>query len=63
MGSKVSILITAQHHDLLQKMAGCTTGSFPKAEEMYKGVLSLPLFPTISRNQIGYVVDSLLNIV
>jgi len=59
MDSKVSILITAQHHDLLQKMAGCTTGSFPKAEEMYKEVLSLPLFPTISKNQTDYVINSI----
>jgi len=42
-----------------KKIVGCTTGSFHNAEEVYKEVLSLPLFPTISRNQIDYVVESI----
>lgn len=42
-----------------KKMTGCTNGSFPNAEEVYKEVLSLPLFPTIIRNQIDYVIDSI----
>jgi len=42
-----------------KKTLGHETGSLPNAEEAYREVLSLPLFPTISKNQIDYVVDSL----
>ena len=45
---------------LYKKLAGDTTGvSFPIAEEVYEEVLSLPLFPTISRDQIDYVINSI----
>ncbi len=45
---------------LYKKIVGCTTvGNFPVAEEVYKEVLSLPLFPTISRDQIDYVTNSI----
>jgi dTDP-4-amino-4,6-dideoxygalactose transaminase len=38
-------------------------GDFPVTESMSKSILSLPLFPEISDEQIGYVCDSLLEIV
>jgi len=42
-----------------KRIAGCTTGSFPNAEEVYSEVLSLPIFPTISRDQTDYVIKSI----
>lgn len=42
-----------------KKLAGCTSRSFPNAEKAYNEVLSLPIFPMISRGQIDYVVDSI----
>jgi len=42
-----------------KRIAGCTTGSFPNAEEVYSEVLSLPIFPTISRDQTDYVIRSI----
>jgi len=42
-----------------KKILRYSTKSFPNAEEAYKEVLSLPLFPTVSRDQIDYVVDSI----
>lgn len=42
-----------------KKLAGCTTRPFPNADEVYKEVLSLPIFPTITRNQIDYVIKSI----
>lgn len=42
-----------------KKTVGCTTGSFPNAEEAYRQVLSLPIFPTITRDQIDRVVNSI----
>jgi UDP-4-amino-4,6-dideoxy-N-acetyl-beta-L-altrosamine transaminase len=42
-----------------KRISSYGAASFPNAEEVYKQVLSLPLFPTLSRDQIDYVVDSI----
>jgi len=34
---------------------GCKPGEFPVAEQVYQEVLSLPLFPTITKKQIDCV--------
>jgi len=44
-----------------KRTIGFTSGSFPNAEEAYEKVLSLPLYPTISRDQIDYVINSIQN--
>jgi dTDP-4-amino-4,6-dideoxygalactose transaminase len=36
-------------------------GNLPRTEEISKKVLSLPIFPTLSNNEIGYIVDSIKN--
>ena len=43
-----------------QKILGYKAGSFPVSERIYNEILSLPLFPTMTRKQISYVTDSLL---
>jgi len=59
-GIGLSVHFTPLHlMTFYKKTIGCGTESFPNAEEAYKQVLSLPLFPTISRDQIDYVVESL----
>jgi dTDP-4-amino-4,6-dideoxygalactose transaminase len=59
-GIGLSVHYTPLHFmTLYKKMGTYHTGSFPNAEEAYKEVLSLPLFPTMTRNQINYVVNSI----
>lgn len=41
-----------------RKLTGCKPGSFPNAETAYEEVLSLPIYPTIRKSQMDYVIDS-----
>src|SRR5205814_1860969 len=45
-------------HPLYARM-GFTPEQFPEAERAYAGLLSLPLFPTLSRADQGRVVETL----
>lgn len=58
-GIGLSVHFIPLHHMTLYKKMGCATGLFPNAEEAYREVLSLPLFPTISRNQIDHVTNAI----
>jgi len=42
-----------------KKALGYKTGDFPIAEEISKEILSLPIYPTITKTQIDYVVKEL----
>ena len=44
---------------LYKEKLGYKRKEFPVAERLYKEVLSLPLFPTISKRQIDYVVQEI----
>ena len=41
------------------KELGYTIGSFPIAEKYAKEVLSLPIYPELTKEQIYYVVDNI----
>jgi dTDP-4-amino-4,6-dideoxygalactose transaminase len=38
---------------------GCATGTFPAAETAARQILSLPIFPEITRDQVDYVALTL----
>ena len=42
-----------------KKKLGYRVGDFPTAEKISKEILSLPLFPTISKAQIDYVIEEI----
>jgi len=42
-----------------KKTLGYNLGDFPNAERVYKQILTLPLFPTMTREQIDYVVEEI----
>jgi dTDP-4-amino-4,6-dideoxygalactose transaminase len=42
-----------------RKSTGCKSQSFPNAEAAYREVLSLPIYPTISKDQMEYVTESM----
>ncbi len=42
-----------------KKLFGDKTGEFPVSEHIYKQILSLPIFPTITKEQIEYVVEAI----
>src|SRR3990167_1330221 len=46
-------------HDLYRKRFGYKAGDFPVAEQYYKEVLSLPLFPKMANAEINFVVKTL----
>lgn len=59
-GIGLSVHFTPLHLFTFYKKIGANTSeTFPNAEDAYKEVLSLPLFPTITKDQIDYVVDSI----
>jgi len=43
-----------------KKTLGHNLGDFPNAERAYKQVLSLPLFPTMTQEQIDYVAERIM---
>jgi len=45
-----------------KKTLGHKMGDFPVAEQVYKEILSLPLYPTITKSQIDYVVKEISKI-
>ena len=58
-GIGLSVHYTPLHLLTLYKKIAGHTRSFPNAEEVYRKVLSLPIFPTISRDQTDYVTKSI----
>lgn len=54
------IPIHLQHY---YKQLGWKTGDFPVAEEYYKKALSIPIYPTLSREDQDFVIDKIMEIV
>jgi dTDP-4-amino-4,6-dideoxygalactose transaminase len=46
-----------------QKTFGYRTGDFPICEQVYKGLVSLPLYPKMTDNDVMYVVDCVKSVV
>ncbi|MGQ9684114.1 MAG: DegT/DnrJ/EryC1/StrS family aminotransferase [Anaerolineae bacterium] len=50
-------------HPFYQKTFGYQPGACPRAEEMYQRLLSLPLYPRMSEQDVAHVVDAVKNAV
>lgn len=46
-----------------QKRYGYREGDFPKAEKHFDRIISLPLYPTLSGEQVQYIIDAVTDIV
>jgi dTDP-4-amino-4,6-dideoxygalactose transaminase len=44
--------------DYYQKQYGYKTGDFPIAEELYSRCFSLPIFPLMTDDDVGYVIET-----
>ena len=56
----VSLHYTPLHKlSFYKKFLNSTTNKFPVAEQIYQQILSLPLYPTMTKNDVDYVVDSI----
>jgi hypothetical protein len=42
-----------------RRLLGAADGDFPVAEDVYRRLLTLPLFPAMSDDDVGSVVDAL----
>ncbi|MCJ7632099.1 DegT/DnrJ/EryC1/StrS family aminotransferase, partial [Candidatus Bathyarchaeota archaeon] len=58
-GIGLSVHYTPLHMLSLYKELGYKYGEFPVAEQIYKEILSLPLFPAITSQQISQVMTSI----
>ncbi|MEW6186694.1 MAG: DegT/DnrJ/EryC1/StrS family aminotransferase [Thermodesulfobacteriota bacterium] len=41
---------------------GLVAEDFPQAEKLWKGLVTLPIYPSLSDEELGYIVDSIKNI-
>lgn len=48
--------------DFYQSRYGYRTGDFPMVEDVYSRCLSLPIFPTMSSEDVSYVIETVLDI-
>ena len=56
----VSLHYTPLHKlSFYKKFLNSTTNKFPVAEQIYQQILSLPLYPNMTKNDVDYVVDSI----
>jgi len=51
--------IPIHHHPFYNRVFGYSKGDFPLAEGAYKQILSLPIFPTMTDNEVKLVVNSI----
>lgn len=49
-------------HSLYFQKFGYRKGDFPVAEQYYKEAISLPLFPKMTKNEVGFVIDAVKNV-
>lgn len=45
-----------------QNTYGYKQGDFPKAEKVFEGLLSLPLYPSLTDDEVDYIIKSVLDI-
>ena len=63
--AKYSGIMTSVHYKPLHeytafKKIGKTYEKLTNSKKLYKNILSLPLYPHISKNEINYVIKSLI---
>jgi UDP-4-amino-4,6-dideoxy-N-acetyl-beta-L-altrosamine transaminase len=57
LGIGVNVHYIPVHTQPYYKKMGFRFGDFPKSENYYKRALSLPMYPTLSKNEQDYVID------
>lgn len=50
-------------HPCYRKNFGFKEGDFPVSEDIYRRIISLPLYPAMSEKEVRYVVDGVKNII
>lgn len=50
--------VPIHHHSLYQKQMGVKPGDFPVTDEIYKGLVSLPLYTKMSHDDINKVINA-----
>jgi perosamine synthetase len=51
--------IPLNYHPFYQKTLGYKKGDFPKAEAAYEEIISLPIFPEMTDDNVNAVIDSI----
>jgi dTDP-4-amino-4,6-dideoxygalactose transaminase len=51
--------VPLNYHPFLQEEFGYEEGDFPVAEEIYEGIVSLPLFPAMSDEDVEDVIQAI----
>ena len=54
--------IPVHHHPFYQERLGCKESESPNATRLYRGAISLPLFPAMREEEVGAVVRSLVRV-
>lgn len=62
-GIGVSVYFIPLHHFTLYKKMGYKKGDFPVAEKVFNSIISLPLYPKMTKNDIDYVSNTLIDII
>ena len=62
-GIKVNIHYIPIHLQPFYSRLGFERGDFPEAEKYYNECISLPIYPTLKREEIVYVCDQILEVV
>lgn len=55
--------VPINHHKLYQNQLGIKPGDFPQSDSIYKGLISLPLYPKMTIDDIKRVIDQVLKII
>ena len=49
-------------HSYYQKKYGFSPSDFPNANNFYNNVFTLPLYPSLKKEQINYIIDFVTNL-
>lgn len=58
-GIQVHVHYFPVHLQPYYQKLGFSVGQFPEAERFYRSILTLPLYPNLTAEQIGYICDNL----
>lgn len=62
-GIGVNVHYFPVHLQPYYKQLGFKEGDFPKAENTYKSIISIPMYPTITKEEIDYVCETIAKVV
>jgi perosamine synthetase len=62
-GISTSVHFIPMHHFTFYKKLGLQAVDYPGAEWIFERLVSLPIYPSMSDSEIGYVIDNVIDIV